>query len=86
MFVAESIRCLEEGILVNAYDGDVGAVFGLGFPPFFGGPFRYVDHMGASNIVEKLKALSDKYGERFAPPKMLVDLAASGSLFFPDEA
>jgi len=86
VFVAESIRCLEEGILLNAHDGDVGAVFGLGFPPFLGGPFRYVDHMTAGGILDKLNTLAEKHGERFAPPKMLKDLAASGKLFFPNEA
>ncbi|MEY4632240.1 MAG: Fatty oxidation complex, alpha subunit FadJ [Pseudomonadota bacterium] len=86
VFVNESARCLEEGILPSAYDGDVGAVFGLGFPPFLGGPFRYVDHIGAAAVVEKLRALEAKYGARFRPAKVLVELAQSKKLFFPDEA
>ena len=86
VFVNESARCLEEGILPTAYDGDVGAVFGLGFPPFLGGPFRYVDHIGAAAVVEKLRALEAKFGARFKPAGILVEHAQSRKLFFPDEA
>jgi 3-hydroxyacyl-CoA dehydrogenase/enoyl-CoA hydratase/3-hydroxybutyryl-CoA epimerase len=86
VFVNESVRCLEEGILASAYDGDVGAVFGLGFPPFWGGPFRYVDHVGAAAVVGRLKQLAEKYGARFAPAQTLVDHAKTQKLFFPDEA
>jgi 3-hydroxyacyl-CoA dehydrogenase/enoyl-CoA hydratase/3-hydroxybutyryl-CoA epimerase len=86
LFVNESVRCLEEGILASPYDGDVGAVFGLGFPPFWGGPFRYVDHLGATTIVDRLRGLADKYGKRFEPAAMLVDYAKTNKAFFPDEA
>ncbi len=82
IFVNESIRCLEEGILKDAYDGDVGAVFGLGFPPFWGGPFRYVDHIGAGAILKRLTALEETYGKRFAPAPLLKSMAASNKLFF----
>ncbi len=84
-FVNESVRCLEEGILDNPYDGDVGAVFGLGFPPFWGGPFKYVDLEGAKTIVERLKSLADKHGARFKPAALLVKHAESGQRFFADE-
>ena len=72
--------------MVSAYDGDVGAVFGLGFPPFWGGPFKYVDHAGAGNIVERLQHLEDQYGARFKPAELLVKMAAAEQRFFPDEA
>ncbi len=84
-FVNESVRCFEEGILANPYDGDVGAVFGLGFPPFWGGPFKYVDLEGAKVIVERLNALADKHGARFKPAATLVKQATSGARFFADE-
>lgn len=86
LFVNESIRCLEDGILKCASDGDVGAVFGLGFPPFWGGPFKYVDHVGAAQITERLRQLADKHGPRFSPAPLLAKLASENQRFFPEEA
>jgi 3-hydroxyacyl-CoA dehydrogenase/enoyl-CoA hydratase/3-hydroxybutyryl-CoA epimerase len=85
LFINESARCLEEGILNSAYDGDIGAVFGLGFPPFQGGPFKYVDFVGAQAIVSSLKKLHEKYGERFRPAALLVDMAQTNRKFFSEE-
>lgn len=85
MMVNEAVRTLEEGVLHSARDGDVGAVMGIGFPPFRGGPFWYVDTVGAGNVVERLKTLEAKHGKRFAPAQMLVDHAAGDRKFFPDE-
>jgi 3-hydroxyacyl-CoA dehydrogenase/enoyl-CoA hydratase/3-hydroxybutyryl-CoA epimerase len=85
VFINETIRCLEEGILLSAYDGDIGAVFGLGFPPFLGGPLRYVDHLGAENVYNTLKSLEERYGARFAPPALLKKHVDAGTKFFPDE-
>ena len=84
-FVNESVRCLEEGVLANPYDGDVGAVFGLGFPPVWGGPFKYVDHVGASQVVDRLRKLETKYGKRFKPCDHLENMAANGKLFYASE-
>ncbi|SME90604.1 3-hydroxyacyl-CoA dehydrogenase NAD-binding domain-containing protein [Pseudobacteriovorax antillogorgiicola] len=85
VFINESAHCLDEGVLNHPYDGDIGAVFGLGFPPFWGGPFKYVDHMGAKVIVDRLRGLADKYGKRFEPAKALVKMAEEGGKFFPEE-
>lgn len=82
MMVNEAVRCLEEGILRSPRDGDIGAVFGLGFPPFTGGPFRYVDQVGASYVVDRLRAFEATHGERFAPAPMLVDMAGRSARFF----
>ncbi len=71
VFVNESFRCLEEGILASSSDGDVGAVFGLGFPPFLGGPFHYVKLLGKQVVIERLEALAEKYGSRFEPCQSL---------------
>lgn len=81
VMVSEAIRCLEEGILNTAKDGDVGAVFGLGFPPFLGGPFRYADKLSAERLAEMLNELAHRRGPQFEPPAMLKSLAASGGRF-----
>lgn len=82
VFLNESVRCLEEGILNQPYDGDVGAVFGLGFPPFWAGPFKYIDHLGAKAVVDDLDRLSKSYGKRFEPSPMLKKMALEGTRFF----
>jgi 3-hydroxyacyl-CoA dehydrogenase/enoyl-CoA hydratase/3-hydroxybutyryl-CoA epimerase len=79
--VNEAILCLGEGILRSARDGDVGAVFGLGFPPFRGGPFRYADAIGAAALVDRLRRLDEKHGPRFAAAPLLVELASAGRSF-----
>ncbi|HEX8675364.1 MAG TPA: fatty acid oxidation complex subunit alpha FadJ [Longimicrobium sp.] len=86
MMVNEALRTLEEGVLRSARDGDVGAVLGIGFPPFRGGPFWYVDQTGAAAVLERMRALEAKHGHRFAPAALLVERAASGERFFPDES
>jgi 3-hydroxyacyl-CoA dehydrogenase/enoyl-CoA hydratase/3-hydroxybutyryl-CoA epimerase len=80
-FINEAALCLQEKILRSARDGDVGAVFGLGYPPFRGGPFFTVDHMGADVVVARLEALEARFGERFAPAQILRDHVASGAKF-----
>ncbi len=71
--VNEAIRCLGEGILRSARDGDVGAIFGLGFPPFLGGPFRWADAMGTKALLEKVQRLEERFGARFQPAPRLVE-------------
>jgi 3-hydroxyacyl-CoA dehydrogenase/enoyl-CoA hydratase/3-hydroxybutyryl-CoA epimerase len=80
-FINEAALCLQEKILRSARDGDVGAVFGLGYPPFRGGPFFTVDQMGADVVVARLEALEARFGERFAPAQILRDHVASGAKF-----
>jgi 3-hydroxyacyl-CoA dehydrogenase/enoyl-CoA hydratase/3-hydroxybutyryl-CoA epimerase len=81
--VNEAARCLEEGIIRSARDGDVGAVFGIGFPPFRGGPFRHMDSVGIGEVVKQLEALNAKHQGRFAPAKLLMDMARDGRTFYP---
>lgn len=80
--VNEAVRCYGEGILLDPESGDLGAVMGIGFPPFQGGPFRYVDRFGARNIVARLRALELRYGRRFAPCPTLCEMAESGARFY----
>ena len=84
MMVNEAVRTLEEGVLRSARDGDVGAVLGIGFPPFRGGPFWYIDQTGAQAVLERLRALEAKHGKRFAPAAMLVEYAEQGKTFSED--
>jgi 3-hydroxyacyl-CoA dehydrogenase/enoyl-CoA hydratase/3-hydroxybutyryl-CoA epimerase len=81
--VNEAALCLEGGVLRSPRDGDVGAVFGIGFPPFRGGPFRYVDGVGPAAIVEELRSLNDRFPGRFAPAELLVEHARANKRFYP---
>jgi 3-hydroxyacyl-CoA dehydrogenase / enoyl-CoA hydratase / 3-hydroxybutyryl-CoA epimerase len=80
-FLNEAVLCLQDGILRTARDGDVGAVFGLGFPPFRGGPFRYLDQIGARFAAEVLHRLRADHGERFEPARLLVEMAKEDRSF-----
>ncbi len=80
--VNEAIHCLGEGILRSPRDGDIGAIFGLGFPPFRGGPFRYVDTVGAQQVLERVEHYRDRYGARFEPAPLLVEKAKGGGTFY----
>ena len=80
-FINEAARCLEEGILRSARDGDIGAVFGVGYPPFRGGPFFTVDAMGADVVVDALTRLAADHGSRFEPAQILIDHAKDGKRF-----
>ena len=82
LMLNEAVLCLEEGIIKNPTDGDLGAVFGIGFLPFTGGPFRALDTWGISNVVARMEDFRDTYGERFAPAKTLVKMAKEGSAFY----
>jgi 3-hydroxyacyl-CoA dehydrogenase/enoyl-CoA hydratase/3-hydroxybutyryl-CoA epimerase len=79
----EAVRCLQDGIIRSARDGDIGAVFGIGFPPFQGGPFRYLDTLGLTTVVQQLDALNARFPGRFEPAVMLRELAATGRRFHP---
>ncbi|KAI3380155.1 hypothetical protein SNEBB_008331 [Seison nebaliae] len=83
-FTNEAILCLEEEIIRNPVDGDIGAVFGLGFPPMKGGPFRYIDTIGADNFLKEINELNESMAignEFMKPSQMLVDYAKSGKKF-----
>jgi len=77
----EAIRCLGEGIVRSPRDGDLGAVFGIGFPPFRGGPFRHIDAETPAALLATLEELRKAHGERFEPAPLLVDLVRAGKRF-----
>ena len=77
----EAVRCLEEGVLNNATDGDIGSILAWGFPPYTGGVFSYIDMVGVDTFVQELDELAAKYGERFAPTEGLRKMAANGETY-----
>ncbi|GAA4357442.1 fatty acid oxidation complex subunit alpha FadJ [Kangiella marina] len=77
----EAARCLDEGIIRSARDGDIGAIFGIGFPPFQGGPFRYMDSLGIDHVVARLEHYQKLHGDRFAPADILVKMESNGESF-----
>jgi 3-hydroxyacyl-CoA dehydrogenase/enoyl-CoA hydratase/3-hydroxybutyryl-CoA epimerase len=83
LMVNEAVHCLQEGVISCPRDGDVGAVMGLGFPPFLAGPFHWVDTLSAAAVVQRLKQLAEAHGPRFTPARRLRDMAADGSRFYP---
>ncbi|MEC6821978.1 fatty acid oxidation complex subunit alpha FadJ [Photobacterium piscicola] len=82
MMLNEAARCLHEGVIQSARDGDIGAIFGIGFPPFLGGPFHYMDHLGIDLVVDMMREYSDAHGERFAPCDYLVEMAQQEKRFY----
>ena len=73
LFVNEAIRCLDEGVLQSPTEGDLGAVLGLGFPPFRGGPFHYADSLGPEALERKLRLLSQEHGTRYEPARSVAE-------------
>ncbi len=73
----ETARCLEEGVLRSEADANIGSIFGWGFAPFHGGTYQFIHAYGVKRFVERAQELADKYGQRFAPPQILREMAAS---------
>ncbi|MCY4287679.1 MAG: 3-hydroxyacyl-CoA dehydrogenase NAD-binding domain-containing protein [Aestuariivita sp.] len=80
--VLEAVRALEENVLCDIREGDVGAILGWGFPAWSGGPFSWLDMVGADWIIQKSKALEQQHGERFACPELLRDMSKSKKTFY----
>jgi len=82
--VNEAAKCLEDEIIANPVVGDIGLVFGTGFAPFRGGPFRYLDQIGVAGYVDMMNSFADKYGPQFEPCQLLKDYAATDKKFYTD--
>ncbi|NTV65971.1 MAG: 3-hydroxyacyl-CoA dehydrogenase family protein, partial [Oscillochloris sp.] len=74
----ETARCLEEGVLESVRDANIGSIFGFGYPGWTGGAAQFVNHVGARAFVQRAEELAASLGPRFAPPRILLDLARSG--------
>ncbi|MDP2737194.1 MAG: 3-hydroxyacyl-CoA dehydrogenase family protein, partial [Pseudorhodobacter sp.] len=80
--VLEAVRALEDGVLTDIREGDVGAILGWGFAPWSGGPFSWLDILGAPRAVELCDALTAAHGARFATPALLREMAEKGQSFY----
>ena len=78
----DAAQCMEQNVLTDPADGDVGAMLGLGFPPYTGGPLSLIDTIGTAKFVEECDRMAAIYGPRFTPPKLLRDMAAKGERFY----
>ena len=83
--INEAAYCLDEEVIGSATDGDLAATLGLGFPPFRGGPFHFVDATGAEKVVRRLEEFATRHGRRFQPAPLLRRMAADGERFFERE-
>jgi 3-hydroxyacyl-CoA dehydrogenase/enoyl-CoA hydratase/3-hydroxybutyryl-CoA epimerase len=78
----EAARCVEEGVITDVREADVGSILGFGFAPFTGGTLSYIDMMGTKRFVEICRKLERKFGPRFQPPKLLLDMAQKNDTFY----
>lgn len=84
LLLNETARCLDEGVIREARDADIGAVFGIGFPPFRGGPCRYMDSLGLESVASTLKDFESRIGSRYAPATVLSAMARDRRCFYAD--
>ena len=84
----ETVRCLDEGVLRTVADANIGSIFGIGFPPCYGGALQYINgyeaadgSIGIQAFTERAQELAERYGERFTPPALLVQKAAANEKF-----
>jgi 3-hydroxyacyl-CoA dehydrogenase/enoyl-CoA hydratase/3-hydroxybutyryl-CoA epimerase len=78
----EAARCVEEGVITDVREADVGSILGWGFAPFTGGTLSWIDMLGTKRFVEMCRALEKKHGARFAAPKLLAEMARKGESFY----
>jgi 3-hydroxyacyl-CoA dehydrogenase/enoyl-CoA hydratase/3-hydroxybutyryl-CoA epimerase len=77
----ETVRCVEEGVLHSTADANIGSIFGIGFAAWTGGALQFINQYGLKDFIARARYLAEQYGERFAPPALLLEKAAQGKLF-----
>ncbi|NWC57171.1 short chain enoyl-CoA hydratase /3-hydroxyacyl-CoA dehydrogenase [Pseudomonas sp. GV105] len=77
----ETVRCVEEGVLMSTADANVGSIFGIGFAAWSGGALQFINQYGLNDFVARARYLAEQYGERFSPPALLLQKAAQGEVF-----
>jgi 3-hydroxyacyl-CoA dehydrogenase/enoyl-CoA hydratase/3-hydroxybutyryl-CoA epimerase len=77
----EAVRCLEEGVLRSVVDCNIGSMLGIGYPAWTGGQLQFINACGVGEFTARAKQLAEVYGDRFAPPQLLLDMAAKGETF-----
>jgi 3-hydroxyacyl-CoA dehydrogenase/enoyl-CoA hydratase/3-hydroxybutyryl-CoA epimerase len=82
LMLNEAAMCLDEGVIRSARDGDIGAIFGIGFPPFLGGPFRYMHSLGISHVIARLEHYQTLLGDKYAPADCLKKMLEEERSFY----
>ncbi len=82
LMLNEAAMCLDEGVIRSPRDGDIGAIFGIGFPPFKGGPFRYMDELGLDHLISRLEHYSKTYSEKYTPASILIRMRDESETFY----
>jgi 3-hydroxyacyl-CoA dehydrogenase/enoyl-CoA hydratase/3-hydroxybutyryl-CoA epimerase len=82
MMLNEAALCLQEEVIRNPRDGDIGAIFGIGFPPFLGGPFRYMDTLGLAHVVSRLEHYAATYSDKYQPAELLLTMREKRTTFY----
>jgi 3-hydroxyacyl-CoA dehydrogenase/enoyl-CoA hydratase/3-hydroxybutyryl-CoA epimerase len=77
----ETVRCVEEGVLHSTADANIGSIFGIGFAAWTGGALQFINQYDLKDFIARAQYLAEQYGERFAPPALLLEKAAQGKLF-----
>jgi len=77
----EAVRCMEEGVIEQVADANIGSIMGIGFPPWTGGVLQFINYYGLREFISRARELAARYGERFNPPALLVEKAKRGESF-----